>query len=42
LVRFGKLAGWEPTAAWALVRAVRTDGKADRTDYASRTLALVY
>jgi hypothetical protein len=42
LVRFAKLARWEPTAAWALVRAVRTDGKADRPDYASRTLVLVY
>jgi hypothetical protein len=42
LVRFAKLARWEPDAAWSLVRAVRRDGKADRPDYASRTLALVY
>jgi Bifunctional DNA primase/polymerase, N-terminal len=42
LVRFAKLARWEPTAAWSLVRAARTDGKADRPDYAARTLALVY
>jgi hypothetical protein len=42
LVRFAKLARWEPSAAWALVRAVRTDGKSDRPDYAARTLALVY
>jgi hypothetical protein len=42
LVRFAKLARWEPSAAWALVRAVRSDGKADRPDYAARTLALVY
>jgi hypothetical protein len=42
LVRFAKLARWEPKAAWALVRAVRRDGKADRTDYASRTLSMVY
>jgi putative DNA primase/helicase len=42
LVRFAKLARWEPRAAWSLVLAVRTDGKADRPDYASRTLALVY
>jgi hypothetical protein len=42
LVRFTKLARWEPSAAWALVRAVRTDDKADRPDYAARTLALVY
>jgi hypothetical protein len=40
LVRFAKLARWEPTAAWALVRAVRTDGKAERPDYAARTLAV--
>jgi hypothetical protein len=42
LVRFAKLARWEPTAAWSLVLAVRTDGKASRADYAARTLALVY
>jgi hypothetical protein len=42
LVRFAKLARWEPTAAWSLVRAVRDDGKADRPDYAARTLGLVY
>jgi hypothetical protein len=42
LVRFAKLARWEPKAAWALLRAVRSDGKADRPDYAARTLALVY
>jgi hypothetical protein len=42
LVRFAKLARWEPDAAWSLVRAVRTDGKADRADYAARTLAMVY
>jgi hypothetical protein len=42
VVRFAKLARWEPTAAWSLVRAVRTDGKADRPDYAARTLGMVY
>jgi hypothetical protein len=42
LVRFAKLARWDPQAAWSLVRAVRSDGKADRPDYAARTLGLVY
>jgi hypothetical protein len=42
LVRFAKLARWDPSAAWSLVLAVRTDSKADRPDYAARTLALVY
>jgi hypothetical protein len=43
LVRFAKLAGWSPERAWSLVLAVRTaDGKADRSDYAARTLARVY
>jgi hypothetical protein len=40
LVRFAKLARWEPTAAWSLVLAVPTDGKASRSDYAARTLAV--
>jgi primase-polymerase (primpol)-like protein len=40
LVRFAKLARWKPSAAWALVLAVRTDGKASRSDYAARTLAV--
>jgi hypothetical protein len=42
LVRFAHLAGWQPKAAWSLVAAVRRDEKAERADYAARTLARVY
>jgi putative DNA primase/helicase len=42
LVRFAKLAGRPPADAWALIATVRTDGKAQRHDYAARTIALVY
>jgi hypothetical protein len=42
IVRFCKLARWEPEFAWALVRTIRDDVKADRPDYAALTLGRVY
>jgi hypothetical protein len=41
LARFAHRAGWEWSAAWSLVRAVRTDGKAERAGYAAVTLRVV-
>jgi primase-polymerase (primpol)-like protein len=42
LVRFAHMAGRSAADAWALMRSVRTDGKAERPDYALRTIARVF
>jgi putative DNA primase/helicase len=42
VVRFAKLSGRAPADAWALMCAARTDGKAERVDYAAYTIARVY
>jgi hypothetical protein len=42
VVRFCKLAGRSPAEAWGLLLATRGDGKAERADYAARTIGRIY
>jgi hypothetical protein len=42
VVRFAHMAGRSPALAWALLRALRTDRKAERPDYVLRTLGRIY